>query len=186
MTTIDHWVLRHALEALQLQAPSSAPVYSINVSGQSLGDENFLSFVMEELRRTKVHPGQVCLEITETAAIANLSHAIRFISVLKELGCLFALDDFGTGLSSFGYLKSLPVDYVKIAGRFVKNMAEDLIDHAMVQGIHHIGRVMGIQTIAEHVEDSATLEALKRMGVEYAQGNMLGPPRALNAKVAAT
>ncbi len=187
MTAVDRWVLRHALEVLQLRGSSPAPViYSINVSGQSLGDENFLSFVMDELRRTKVDPAQVCLEITETAAIANLSHAIRFISVLKELGCLFALDDFGTGLSSFAYLKSLPIDYVKIAGHFVKNMAGDPIDHAMVEGIHHIGHVMGIETIAEHVEDSVTLEALKTIGVEYAQGNILGRPRALNARVAVT
>ncbi len=187
MTTVDRWVFRHALEALQFHPSSSAPViYSINVSGQSLGDENFLSFVIEELRRTNVHPTQVCLEITETAAIANLSHAIRFISVLKGLGCLFALDDFGTGLSSFAYLRSLPIDYIKIAGRFVTNMAADAIDRAMVEGIHHIGRVMGIQTIAEHVEDSATLDSLKRMGVEYAQGNILGRPLALKAKVAGT
>ncbi len=185
MTTVDRWVFRHALDALRFRGSSPAPViYSINISGQSLGDENFLSFVMEELRRTEVHPAQVCIEITETAAIANLSHAIRFISVLKELGCVFALDDFGTGLSSFAYLRSLPVDYVKVAGPFVKNMTVDPIDHAMVQAIHHIGGVMGIQTIAEHVEDGATLEALKTIGVEYAQGNMLGRPLALEAKVA--
>ncbi len=185
MTEVDRWVFRHALETLQLRGSNPAPaIYSINASGQSLSDENFLAFLIEEFRRTRVNPAQVCLEITETAAIANLSHAMRFISVLKELGCLFALDDFGTGLSSFAYLRSLSIDYLKIAGRFVKNMADDPIDYAMVEGIHHIGRVMGIQTIAEHVEESATLEGLKTVGVEYAQGNMLGRPTALKARVA--
>jgi diguanylate cyclase (GGDEF)-like protein/PAS domain S-box-containing protein len=187
ITEVDRWVFRHALEALQLRGSTPASViYSINVSGQSLSDQSFLAFAIEELRRTKVNPAQVCLEITETAAIANLSDAKRFISVFKELGCLFALDDFGTGLSSFAYLRSLSIDYLKVAGRFVKNMAGDPIDYAMVEGIHRIGRVMGIQTIAEHVEQSATLEGLKTIGVEYAQGNMLGRPRALKARAAGT
>ncbi len=185
MTAVDRWVFRHGLEDLKLRGPTSASmIYSINVSGQSLSDESFLAFVVEQLRRTEVHPSRLCLEITETAAIANLSHAIRFISVLKKLGCQFALDDFGTGLSSFAYLRNLSIDYLKIAGRFVKNMAGDPIDYAMVEGIHHIGRVMGIKTIAEHVEDSATLARLKTVGVEYAQGNMLGRPTALKARVA--
>ena len=96
----------------------------------------------------------------------------------------FALDDFGTGLSSFAYLRSLPIDYLKVAGRFVRNMAEDPIDYAMVEAIHHMGRVMGIKTIAEHVENSAILESIKAVGVEYAQGNMLGRPTALKAKAA--
>lgn len=186
MTAVDRWVFQHSLEALELREPTPHPViYSINVSGQSLSDEKFLAFVIEELRRTKVHPSQVCLEITETAAIANLSHAIRFISVLKAMGCLFALDDFGTGLSSFAYLRNLSIDYLKVAGRFVKNMAGDPIDYAMVEAIHHLARVIGIKTIAEHVEDSATLAGLKTIGVEYAQGDMLGRPRALKATFAA-
>ncbi len=187
MTEVDRWVFGHALEALQVRGATPASlIYSINISGQSLSDENFLAFVIEELHRAKVNPAQVCLEITETAAIANLSEAMRFISVLKELGCLFALDDFGTGLSSFAYLRSLSVDYLKVAGRFVENMAGDPIDYAMVEAIHHIGLVMGIPTIAEHVEQSATLEGLKAIGVEYAQGHMLGQPTALKARVAST
>jgi diguanylate cyclase (GGDEF)-like protein len=185
VTAVDRWVFSHALEALKSRGLALAPVvYSINLSGQSLSDDSFRAFVIEELRRTEVDPSQVCFEITETAAIANLSYALRFISVLKELGCLFALDDFGTGLSSFAYLRNLPIDYLKVAGRFVRNMAEDPIDYAMVEAIHHIGRVMGIKTIAEHAENSAILEGLKTVGVEYAQGNILGRPTALKAKAA--
>jgi diguanylate cyclase (GGDEF)-like protein/PAS domain S-box-containing protein len=187
MTAVDRWVFRHSLEALQLRPSTAGPTtYSINVSGQSLGDESFLDFILEEFRRTKVHPAKVCLEITETAAIASLSHATRLISVLKDMGCLFALDDFGTGLSSFAYLRSLSVDYLKLAGRFVKDIATDPIDYAMARGIHHIGQVMGIQTVAEHVEDDASVEALKEIGVEYAQGNMMGRPTAIKAKAAVT
>ena len=183
---VDRWVFSHALEALKLRGPASTPVvYSINLSGQSLSDESFRAFVIEELRRTEIDPPQVCFEITETAAIANLSYAMRFISVLKELGCQFALDDFGTGLSSFAYLRSLSIDYLKVAGRFVRNMADDPIDYAMVEAIHHIGRVMGIKTIAEHAENSAILEGLKTVGVEYAQGNILGRPTALKARLRA-
>jgi diguanylate cyclase (GGDEF)-like protein/PAS domain S-box-containing protein len=187
MTAVDRWVFHNALEALKSNRDSEAPViYSINVSGQSLSDESFLAFVVEEFRRTQVNAAQVCIEITESAAIANLSHAVRFISVLKELGCPFALDDFGTGLSSFAYLRGLSIDYLKVAGYFVRKMARDPIDYAVVESIHNIGRVMGIKTIAEHVEDNATIEGLKSVGVDFGQGNVLGRPRLLKAKRAAS
>jgi diguanylate cyclase (GGDEF)-like protein/PAS domain S-box-containing protein len=186
MTAIDQWVFHHALEALKSNGLAKAPVvYSINISGQSLSDESFLAFVIEEFRQTRVSPSQVCIEITETAAIANLSHAVRFISALKELGCAFALDDFGSGLSSFAYLRSLSIDYLKVAGYFVGKMARDPIDYTVVESIHNIGRVMGIKTIAEHVEDDATIERLKTVGVDYGQGNVLGPPKLLKVKRAA-
>jgi diguanylate cyclase (GGDEF)-like protein len=183
MPAVDRWVLRNSLAMLQSR-DSPNLMFSINLSGHSLSDEDFLNFVIAEFRRTRVNPSQVCFEITETAAISNLSYAMRFFSILREVGCFFALDDFGTGLSSFEYLRNLPIDYLKIAGRFVKNMAKDKIDYAMVEGIHHIAQVMGLKTIAEHVEDEAILAGLKTVGVEYAQGNMLGLPRPLNTKAA--
>ena len=123
--------------------------------------------------------GGFCFEITETAAIANLRAAMVFISTLKARGCRFALDDFGSGLSSFAYLKTLPVDHLKIDGRFIRNMRHDPIDRAMAESIHQIGHVMGLKTIAESVEDTATLEALRTLGVDYAQGFGIAEPRAL-------
>lgn len=177
MLAIDRWVVRSTLAALW-GAPALASItYSINLSGQSLGNAEFLHFVMEELDRTSVAPSQICFEITETAAIANLSAAMNFISILKEKGCCFALDDFGSGLSSFAYLKTLPVDFLKIDGRFVKDMINDPIDCAMVEAIHHVGHLMGIKTIAEWVENEIILKKLKAIGVDYAQGFGITKPR---------
>ena len=185
MVAIDRWVVSHSLSALRARrAAVPAISYSINISGQSLGEEQFLNFVIEELRQSEVHPSTVCFEITETAAIANLTHAIRFISSLRARGCQFALDDFGMGLSSFAYLRTLPVDYIKIAGPFITSMADSPVDNAIVEAIHRIGGVMGIKTIAESVQDDATLEKLKLAGVDYAQGNRVGEVTALRANVA--
>ena len=153
-------------------------VLVINLSGQSLCDDQFLEFVVGELGAYDVAP-RVCFEITETAAIANLRRAVHFLDELKALGCRFALDDFGSGLSSFAYLKNLQVDYLKIDGSFVKDIVEDPIDRAMVEAINQIGHVMGIQTIAEFVESSAVMEALERLGVDFAQGYWIAPPRPL-------
>ena len=180
--SIDRWVLSTALRQLRtggntVLAENSR--FAINLSGLSLGAEGFLDFVVEELGKTRVQPGRVFFEITETSAIANLPMAMRFISVLKGMGCRFVLDDFGQGLSSFSYLKNLPLDYLKIDGGFVREMVADPIHAALVESIHDIGEVMGLRTIAESVEDEATLEALLQIGVDYVQGYLLQRPRPL-------
>ena len=152
-------------------------VCSINLSGSSLGDNAFLKFIIGQFDRGIMPPEKICFEITETAAIANLTSAIHFIKTLKTRGCYFALDDFGSGLSSFAYLKNLPVDFLKIDGMFVKDMVEDPIDFSMVRSINDMGHVMGKKTIAEFVENDAILERLRELGVDYAQGYGIGRPR---------
>jgi diguanylate cyclase (GGDEF)-like protein/PAS domain S-box-containing protein len=152
---------------------------SINLSGHSLGDKEFLEFVTRQLDVTGIPPEKVCFEITETTAIANLARATHFMNVLKQRGCRFALDDFGSGLSSFAYLKNLPVDFLKIDGVFVKHIVDNSIDFAMVKSINEISHVMGKQTIAEFVESEAILEKLQEIGVDYAQGYHIGRPRPL-------
>jgi len=178
MPALDRWVLSAALTALQSCSPklSDVTVCAVNLSGQSLCDDHFLTSVVELLDETRLDPGRICFEITETAAIANLARATRFISVLKGMGCRFALDDFGSGLSSFSHLKHLPVDFLKIDGGFVRDMAGDPVDAAMVEAINRIGHVMGIRTIAESVENDTTLEALRRLGVNFAQGSAIARP----------
>ncbi|HEX2605200.1 MAG TPA: EAL domain-containing protein, partial [Oxalicibacterium sp.] len=140
-----------------------------------------IGFIREQFAHSGVSPKMICFELTETTAIANLDSAATLIRDLKQIGCRFALDDFGAGMSSFGYLKALPVDYVKIDGSFVKDMLHDSIDCAMVEAINNIGHVMGIQTIAEFVEDDATLAALEDIGVNFAQGYGVGRPEPLHA-----
>jgi len=179
MPAIDRWVIGHALRLLGSRRAGSAPedvLYAINLSGQSLCDDQFTEFVIHELNASGLSPGCLCFEITETAAVANLSRAIEFISRLKAMGCRFALDDFGSGLSSFGYLKNLPVDYLKIAGNFIQDMNVDPVDYAMVEAINQIGHVMGLYTIAESVENSVVLGRLRTLGVDYAQGFGLHEP----------
>jgi diguanylate cyclase (GGDEF)-like protein/PAS domain S-box-containing protein len=185
ITGIDRWVFQHSMDALRdRQSKGTRTIFSINISGPSLSDETFLRFVVEELHRTQVDAGSLCFEITETAAISNISHAMRFVTLFKGMGCQFALDDFGTGLSSFAYLRRLGVDYVKIPGRFVRHMTRDRMDHAMVEGIHRLSQVMEIRTIAEHVEDTATLAALRKIGIDYAQGYLTGKPNELSPEEA--
>lgn len=150
--------------------------FFINLSGQSLNDERFLDFVLQQLADSGVDPQRIGFEITETAVIANMNRAKQFINALHKHGCAFSLDDFGSGLSSFGYLRTLPVDYLKIDGLFVKHMNTDAIDHSMVEAINQIGHVMGIRTIAEYVENDTVLAALRRMGVDYAQGHVVHRP----------
>ena len=150
-------------------------VVGINLSGDSL-NVRFLEYIQEQAKKYKIKFNELCLEITETIAIANLSTANHFMDELKILGCQFALDDFGSGLSSFGYLKHLPVDFLKIDGSFVRDIASDEIDRAMVESINQIGHIMGLRTIAEWVEDEETLVLLKKMGVDYSQGFYTGSP----------
>jgi EAL domain-containing protein (putative c-di-GMP-specific phosphodiesterase class I) len=180
MLAIDCWVVSRTLRALSACTPSEDDVtFSINVSAQSLGASEFLDFVVAEMRANKVSPRNLCFEITETSAVSELGHLLHFIDVLKGLGCRFALDDFGAGLSSFSYLKTLPLDYLKIDGRFVRNLATDEVDRAMVESVHRIGHIMGLRTIAEWVQSEAILEALREIGVDYGQGYASGEPRPL-------
>jgi diguanylate cyclase (GGDEF)-like protein/PAS domain S-box-containing protein len=178
MPNIDRRVVRMVFERVRDGGSRLDGIsrFNINLSGQSLSDEGFLDYVLQQLTATAIDPCRICFEITETAVIANLPRAKRFISALRTRGCTFALDDFGSGLSSFGYLRTLPVEYLKIDGLFVKHMSADAIDHSMVEAINQVGHVMGIKTIAEYVEDEATLQALRKLGVDYAQGFALHRP----------
>ena len=178
-TNLDRWVIGRAFRWLADYPQHLKRLFlcSINLSGHSLGNGKFLEFVIQQFEETNLPPQKICFEITETVAIANLTSATRFIKALSELGCRFALDDFGSGLSSFAYLKNLPVDFLKIDGMFVKDIVDDPIDFAMVRSINEIGHVMGKQTIAEFVENEDILEKLREIGVDYAQGYGIGRPR---------
>lgn len=184
MVSIDQWVIESAFAALARSSGARIDTCTINLSGASLGDDRFLDFVQDCFTRFAVAPEIVCFEITETVAIANLANARRIMDVLKAVGCRFSLDDFGSGMSSFGYLKNLPVDYLKIDGAFVKDMADDPIDCAMVTAIHNIGHVMGLKTIAEFVEGKAILQSLRDLGVDYAQGFGIARPQPLEMLLA--
>ncbi|MFL6618007.1 MAG: EAL domain-containing protein, partial [Povalibacter sp.] len=176
---IDRWMIEHALRWLVSEADEreKLAMCSINLSGQSLGDDKFLPFVIDHFHRSGIDASKICFEITETAAIASFSQANRFIHALKELGCRFALDDFGTGLSSFGYLKHFPVDFLKIDGSFVKEILHDPIDREMVRSINEIGHLTGKQTIAEFAENVEIIEMLRSLGVDYAQGYGIATPQ---------
>jgi Amt family ammonium transporter len=178
MPSIDRWVVSHLVACVTRHQCKLKPGQRlfINLSGQSLCHEESLQAIIGLLRRHKLPDGLFCFEVTETAAITNLSSAKHFMQTLKALGCEFALDDFGSGLSSFGYLKNLPVEYLKIDGGFVKDMLKDRIDESMVEAINHIGHIMGLETIAEFVEDSKTLQRLLDIGVDYAQGYAICRP----------
>jgi len=179
MIDLDQWVLRNALQWLAANNLYGDRRLAINLSGQSISSGGFLESVTETFDAINVDPTQICFEITETAAIANLDNATRFIASLKAMGCKFALDDFGSGMSSFAYLKNLPVNYLKIDGSYVRDLVRDPVDRAMVEAVNQIGHAMGMQTIAEFVEDSATLGALAVIGVDFAQGFGIGKPEPL-------
>ena len=175
---LDRWVIENAFRWLVSEADERKrlALCSINLSGQSLGDEQFLPFVIEQFEQSGLDASKICFEITETAAIASFSQANRFIKSLKELGCKFALDDFGTGLSSFGYLKHFPVDFLKIDGSFVKEILHDPIDREMVRSINEIGHLTGKQTIAEWAENEEIVTMLRGIGVDFAQGYAIDEP----------
>ncbi len=179
---VDAWVFNHACTLLARYPDFVATIdfVSINISGPSLSNKNFLGAIQRNLKESGVPPTKICMEITETNAISNLGAATNFISTMKRAGCHFALDDFGSGLSSFGYLKNLSVDYLKIDGMFVRDIAVDPIDRAMVKSINEIAQVMGIKTIAEFVEDRKIWDMLRELGVNYGQGYYLGEPRLLD------
>ena len=180
MLAIDRWVVRKSLEALaDTTQIGGTATFSINISGQSLGAADFLDFVTDQIDATRVSARRVCFEITETSAVSELSHALRFMDTLKALGCRFALDDFGTGVSSFSYLKTLPVDYLKVDGGFVRGVVTDTVDLAMVEAVHHVGNIMGIKTVAEWVESQTILAKLQHIGIDYGQGYALGHPKPL-------
>jgi diguanylate cyclase (GGDEF)-like protein/PAS domain S-box-containing protein len=179
MPAVDRWVVENAFSLLGARRGGGSEVFSINLSGQSLDDDEFLGFVIDQLERHDVSPETVCFEITESVAALNLMVARRFMSILRGMGCRFALDDFGKGMASFAYLKNLEVDYIKIDGMFVKDLADDEVGYAMVESINKIGHIMGVQTIAEFVESQAVLEQLITLGVDHVQGYQLGRPRPL-------
>lgn len=179
MPQVDRWVVREAFRQIASR-PAGRMMVSINLSGTTLSSERFITFVHDELARTGIDPQSICYEITETAAIANLERARQFISEMHTLGCKISLDDFGSGLSSFAYLKSLKVDYIKIDGAFVRDIADDQADKAMVEAIVRVGQIMGVHSVAEFVESEAILEALTLMGVDYAQGYFIGRPQPFN------
>ncbi|AIR91684.1 EAL domain-containing protein [Pseudomonas cremoricolorata] len=181
ITALDRWVVLNVFKVIQ-QCMAATPreplaMCAINLSGSSIGDEQFLDYLQQLFADYHVPPRMICFEITETTAITNLGSAIRFINELKGLGCRFSLDDFCAGMSSFAYLKHLPVDFLKIDGSFVKDMLDDPINRAMVEVINHIGHVMGKRTIAEFVETPLIEQALQDIGVDYAQGYVIERPQ---------
>jgi diguanylate cyclase (GGDEF)-like protein/PAS domain S-box-containing protein len=174
MPRVDRWVVEQVCTGLGRRAAAYPGVplgsWAINLSGTTFSDVRFTDFVREQIRINRVPAGSICFELTETAAISNVARAREFISAVRGLGCTIALDDFGSGVSSFAYLKTLEIDFLKIDGSFVRNIDGDHVDRAMVEAIHRVGKVMGIPTIAEFVEDEAVAVRLREIGVDYAQG----------------
>ena len=179
---IDRWVVHNTLKWIDQYSnlKISPDRYSINLSGQSLGETNFLKFMLDELDQCNVPKNWLCFEITETAAIADMGKALKLMHALREQGCKLALDDFGSGLSSFGYLKHLPLDYLKIDGQFIRDMLDNPLDLAMVRSINDIGQTMSMKTIAEFVDCEAARQQLQLLGVDFVQGYLLGEPHPLD------
>ena len=184
MPRLDRWVVNEIFSYLGERADlcDDGRLHFINLSGNSLNDPDFFLYIRERLLDLKVPAESICFEVTETAAINNLNTTVSFIQEIREMGCSFALDDFGTGLSSFSYLKSLPVDYLKVDGSFVKQVEEDEMSRAIVDAINNIGHVAGLKTIAEFVEQEETYRLLQDMGLDYAQGYGICRPVPLQKK----
>lgn len=188
MPELDRWVVKHSLAALaddQISKHTANAIISINLSGQSLCDDGFLDFVIGQLERTKVPATSICFELTETAAILNMERARKFMATLTRHGCRFSLDDFGAGLSSFSYLRTLPVSFLKIDGQFVRDIVEDPVCNAMVAAIHQMSHAMGLQTIAEYVETPAIKQHLREIGIDYGQGDAIAKPKLFSEALAA-
>jgi diguanylate cyclase (GGDEF)-like protein/PAS domain S-box-containing protein len=179
MPTLDKWVINSTFQLIRedQRRNQSRHVYNINLSGQTLCDTDILEFIRTQIEHYGIDASHLCFEITETAVIANLGLAIDFIGRMKQMGCMFALDDFGSGLSSFAYLKKLPVDFIKIDGEFVRDITEDPMDRAIVSAINDIGHEIGLTTVAEYVESEDVLELLKILGVDYVQGFAVDEPK---------
>jgi EAL domain-containing protein (putative c-di-GMP-specific phosphodiesterase class I) len=180
MPAIDRWVIRQTFSAIRNHNAQGTQI-AINLSGNSLDDETLLDYVLNQLHEFSIPPEQICFEITETAAIHHLSKAQRFIQGFRERGGKIALDDFGSGFSSFRYLKTLPVDYIKIDGSFVKDMLSNLSDQVMVEAITQVAHALGIKVVAEHASSRDIIEHLRQIGVEYAQGFGIGVPLPVEA-----
>ncbi|HEV2009017.1 MAG TPA: EAL domain-containing protein [Burkholderiales bacterium] len=189
LSSIERWVISSMVEFLHQQYESGAiphdkaaltnAFYAVNLSGASINDSSFIDFLRKLLTRFHLPRGLLCFEVTETTAISNLTKAAQLIHEVKAMGCRFALDDFGIGMSSFAYLKYLPVDYIKIDGVFVRDMASDPMDHAIVEAINRIAHILGLKTVAEFVESETILDRLRAIGVDYAQGYFIAKPEAL-------
>jgi len=176
ITSVDRFVIKKSFQYHMQAHNNDKDVISINLSGNTISDPYILEFIKNEIEKHNINPSSICFEITETAAISSIKKAINIIKDLKEVGVMFALDDFGSGLSSFGYLKDLPVDFLKIDGAFVQNIVNSEKDRAIVKSINEVGKSMGMQTIAEFVENDQILEILSDIGVDYAQGYGIGKP----------
>jgi EAL domain-containing protein (putative c-di-GMP-specific phosphodiesterase class I) len=180
MPVVDRWVITrtfsHVADCLKRNGPQAIAQCAINLSGATLGDESVLPFIKNQLSLHNLPAGLFCFEITETAAISNFPAAMHFIHELRILGCRFALDDFGSGMSSFSYLRNLTVDYLKIDGQFVRGIVEDAVSRTLVGNINDIGHLLGKRTIAEYVEDAATLDTLRTLGVDFVQGHAVSQP----------
>jgi diguanylate cyclase (GGDEF)-like protein/PAS domain S-box-containing protein len=184
MPLIDGYVVARTIELLLACGRAAGARLSVNLSGRSLEDPGVIGMVEDYFADPRHVPGRLCLELTETTAVAHLGRTREFIHRLRGAGCRFALDDFGTGVSSFAYLKHLPVDYLKLDGSFVRDITREPIDRAMVEAIHRLSTIMGFETIAEFVEDAATLDMLKTIGVNYGQGFLLGRPAPFESMLA--
>lgn len=181
-TKLDRWVVDFAFQWL-VKIPrllDRLSMCSINLSGHSISGNDFLYYLLDQIERSSIPPSKLCFELTETATITNLVGATELIEELRSKGCRFALDDFGTGLSSFEYLKNLPVDFIKIDGQFISNIVEDSVNFTMVKSIHDIAKVMAKETIAEFVDSEAALATLREIGIDYAQGNIIAEPKPLS------
>jgi diguanylate cyclase (GGDEF)-like protein len=184
MRDVDRWVIDQALRYVGEHRESGDQFHAINLSGGSMSDGALREFVSDRISAYGVDPRSICFEVTETVAIGNFTAAADFMRSLRDIGCRFSLDDFGSGLSSFAYLKSLPVDFIKIDGRFIRNLQTDHMDRAIVEAIHRVAHVANLQTIAEFVEDAAVVDVLRAIGVDFAQGYGIGRPEPLPVRSA--